>query len=285
MRCKNNENRQARAVSNCCFSCSCSRLATRSPAFSSKRAARLLTLAALNLVPFFPTSDFLLYFRVRMSKQLQHIWALLKKDLLLEIRQQYTFYGILLYVASTIFVLYLAMEHPESQVWNALFWMIQLFICVNAVAKSFLQESRGRMLYFYSVSGARDFLLAKLFFNAVLMMLMSLVSLLLFQLWMGSPLQHPWQFAGIVCLGGVSLSLIFTFLAAIAARVQQNAAMMAIMGFPLIIPQLLLLMRLSNTAFSDVIQLGQMKIALSLAGFDVLIVALAVVLFPFLWKD
>ncbi len=220
-----------------------------------------------------------------MSKQLQHIWALLKKDLLLEIRQQYTFYGILLYVASTIFVLYLAMEHPESQVWNALFWMIQLFICVNAVAKSFLQESRGRMLYFYSVSGARDFLLAKLFFNAVLMMLMSLVSLLLFQLWMGSPLQHPWQFAGIVCLGGVSLSLIFTFLAAIAARVQQNAAMMAIMGFPLIIPQLLLLMRLSNTAFSDVIQLGQMKIALSLAGFDVLIVALAVVLFPFLWKD
>ncbi|MFT3824925.1 MAG: heme exporter protein CcmB [Chitinophagaceae bacterium] len=220
-----------------------------------------------------------------MSKQMNHIWALVKKDLLLEIRQQYTFYGIVLYVASTIFVLYLAMEHPESDVWNGLFWMIQLFICVNAVAKSFLQESRGRMLYFYSIAGARDFLLSKLLFNAVLMMLMSLVSLLLFQLWLGSPLQHPWQFAGIVCLGGVSLSLVFTFLAAIAARAQQNAAMMAIMGFPLIIPQLLLLMRLSNTAFSDVIQLGQTKIVLSLAGFDVLIIALAVVLFPFLWKD
>ena len=33
--------------------------------------------------------------------------VLLKKDLLLELRQQHTFYGILLYVASTIFVLYL----------------------------------------------------------------------------------------------------------------------------------------------------------------------------------
>jgi heme exporter protein B len=79
---------------------------------------------------------------------LNHIIALIKKDLLLEIRQQYTFYGILLYVASTIFVLYLAMNQPEEKVWNGLFWMIQLFICVNAVAKSFLQESQGRMLYF-----------------------------------------------------------------------------------------------------------------------------------------
>ena len=86
----------------------------------------------------------------------------------MEVRQQYTFYGIVLYVASTIFVLYLAMGQPDSQVWNGLFWMIQLFVCVNAVAKSFLQESRGRMLYFYSIAGARDFIISKLFFNILL---------------------------------------------------------------------------------------------------------------------
>src|SRR3954464_12147298 len=112
----------------------------------------------------------------RLIKSLNHILALIKKDLLLEIRQQYTFYGILLYVASTIFVLYLAMGQPEADVWNGLFWMIQLFVCVNAVAKSFLQEGRGRMLYFYSIAGARDFILSKLLFNALLMIVMSLVS-------------------------------------------------------------------------------------------------------------
>jgi len=84
-------------------------------------------------------------------KNLNHIYALLKKDLLLEVRQQYTFYGILLYVASTIFVLFMAMQQPEEKVLNGLFWRIQLFICVNAVAKSFLQESRGNMLYFYTI--------------------------------------------------------------------------------------------------------------------------------------
>ena len=211
--------------------------------------------------------------------------ALFKKDLLLEIRQQYTFYGILLYVASTIFVLYLAMGQPEGMVWNGLFWMIQLFVCVNAVAKSFLQEGKGRMLYFYSIAGARDFIIAKLLFNVLVMLVMSTVSMLLFQLLLGSPLEHPWRFMGIAAFGGMGLSLVFTFLSAIAARAQQHAALMAILGFPLIIPQLLLLMRLSGTAFTDVLQGSVFQIITLLAALDAMIIILAIILFPFLWKD
>jgi heme exporter protein B len=78
---------------------------------------------------------------------------------------------------------------------------------------------------------------------------------------------------------------VFTFLAAIAARARQNAALIAILGFPLIIPQVLLLMRISNTAFADVIQGGYLKMTLLLAGFDAMVIALAIILFPFLWKD
>lgn len=215
----------------------------------------------------------------------RHIWTLFKKDLLLEIRQQYTFYGVLLYVASTVFVLYLAMAQPETDIWNGLFWMIQLFICVNAVAKSFLAEGKGRMLYFYSIAGARDFILAKLLFNALLMIVMSLANWLLFSVLLGNPVVNPLSFLGINLLGGVSLSLVFTFLSAIAARAQQNAALMAIMGFPIIIPQLMLLLKISNIVFATVVQGGLASAVLLLAGMDVLVVALAIVLFPFLWKD
>ncbi len=200
-------------------------------------------------------------------------------------RQQYSFYGILLYVASTIFVLYLAMGQPEDEVWNGLFWMIQLFVCVNAVAKSFLQESRGRLLYFYSIAGARDFILSKLLFNALLMAVLSITSWILFSLLLGNPVQNGLRFMGVAMFGGLGLSLVFTFLSAIAARAQQNAAMMAILGFPLIIPQILLMMKLANTAFSQVIQQGLLQIVLLLAGMDILVIALAVILFPFLWKD
>lgn len=214
------------------------------------------------------------------------ILTLLKKDFLLELRQQHTFFGILLYVASTIFVLYLAMGQPESTVYNGLFWMIQLFVCVNAVAKSFLQESKGRMLYFFSITSPVNFIIAKLIYNAILMLLMVLLSLVLFRILLGNPVMNQWEFIGITCLGGISLSLVFTLMAAIAAKAQQSAAIMAILGFPLIIPQLLLLIRLSKSAMGEVFREGALlQISLLLTGLDVLVVVLAVVLFPFLWKD
>ncbi len=213
------------------------------------------------------------------------ILSLVKKDILLETRQQYTLFGILLYVASTTFVVYLSMGQPEDTVWNALFWVIQLFVCVNAVAKSFLQENRGRMLYFYSIAGAKDFVLSKLLFNMLLMLVMSLMGLALFTVLLGNPLENGFRFIFITCLGGMSISLVFTFLAAIAAKAQQSAALMAIMGFPIIIPQLLLLMKISTAAFASVIQAGWWQMVFMLTGLDILVVALAVILFPFLWKD
>jgi heme exporter protein B len=60
---------------------------------------------------------------------------------------------------------------------------------------------------------------------------------------------------------------------------------MAILGFPLIIPQILLLMRIANIAFADIVQNGLPQVVGMLAGFDIMIIALAYILFPFLWKD
>lgn len=216
----------------------------------------------------------------------QKILALFKKDLLLEVRQQYTFYGILLYIASTIFVLFLAMGQPDASVWNGLFWMNLLFICINAVAKSFLQESRGRMLYYYSIAGALDFIIAKVLYNIVLMLVMSLLSILLFSFFLGSPYGNTLNFLGIGVLGGISISLVFTLLAAIAARANQNAALMAILGFPLIIPQLLLLVKISKSVFGEVFRDGALtQMVLLLSGLDLMVVILSLILFPFLWKD
>lgn len=218
---------------------------------------------------------------------ISRITALLKKDILLELRQQHTFYGILLYIASTIFVLYLSMpDSPEANVWNSLFWVIQLFVCVNTVAKSFLQESRGRMLYFYSITSPVEFIIAKLFFNIILMLIMSMVSLLLFFIFLDNPVTESLRFTGIVLLGGTSISLVFTLMSAIAAKAQQNAALIAILGFPVILPQLLLLMRLSKAAFSEVFRDGAVLQLAGLIGLiDFMVIVLAVILFPYLWKD
>lgn len=217
----------------------------------------------------------------------QRTLALLKKDLLLEWRQMHTFYGILLYIASTVFVIYLTLaDRPNQETWNSLFWVIQLFVCVNTVAKSFLQESRGRMLYFYSIASPVEFITAKLLYNSLLMLLMNGVSLLLFLIFLDNPLSDSLVFLGVSFLGGFSLSLVFTIMSAIAAKAQQNAALIAILGFPVILPTLLLLMQLSKAAFAEVFREGAvLQLTGLVLGMDVLVIALAMVLFPFLWKD
>lgn len=220
-----------------------------------------------------------------MKIHLKSILTLLKKDMLLEFRQQYTFFGILLYIASTTFVIYLTMGQPDDEVWNGLFWITLLFICINTVARSFLQEGRGRMLYFYTIASPIHFIFSKLIYNSLLMCFMSGLSLLLFTLLLGNPLEHSLLFFGLSCLGGISLSLVFSFLAAIASKAQQPSAIMAILGFPLIVPQLMLLMKIANIAFADVVQNGLPELVGLLCGFDIMIVALSYILFPFLWKE
>lgn len=215
---------------------------------------------------------------------LKQIFTLFKKDLLLEIRQQYAFYGVLLYVGATIFVLYMSIENADTATWNGLFWIIQLFISINAVAKSFLQESKTRMIYYQTITSPVNFILAKLLFNSVLMVVMSALSFILFVLFMKYPVKQSAVFIGLVFLGGWSLSLVFTFLAAIAAKAQQNAAIMAILGFPILIPQLLLLMKVSATVFDPVSAVPVIPVLLLCAS-NVLVILLSIILFPFLWKD
>ena len=215
----------------------------------------------------------------------QQISALVKKDILLELRQQYTLYGVILYVASTVFIIYLAEGRPDNVTWNALFWVVQLFVSINAVAKSFLQDSKGRMLYYYSITNARNYLLSKLIFNMLLMLVMTVVTLLIFFLLLGNPVITMLPFTGISFLGGTGLSFIFTFLAAIAAKAQQSAALMAIMGFPVIVPQLLLVSKIAKTSYETVVLTGQLQMVLLLVALDVMIIVLALILFPFLWKD
>ena len=218
---------------------------------------------------------------------MKQILALLKKDIKLEMRSQHAFYGICLYIASTVFVLFLSLpDGPDAIIWNALFWVIQLFVCVNTVAKSFIGETKGQMLYYYTIASPTQYIIAKLLYNILLMLIMSSISLLLFFVFLNNPTTNSFKFIGIVLLGGISLSLTFSLMSAIAAKAQQNAALIAILGFPVILPQLLLLMKLSKASFGEIFKDGALlQIAGLIVGLDLLVFVLAVILFPFLWKE
>ena len=84
---------------------------------------------------------------------INEIRVLVKKEIQMEWRQKYAIHGLLLYLASTIFVCYLSFKAKQQAInpitWNTLFWLIILFIAVNAIGKSFTQESKQRNIFYY----------------------------------------------------------------------------------------------------------------------------------------
>ncbi len=216
---------------------------------------------------------------------MSQILKLIRKDILLEWRKKYSFYGILLYLASAVFLINLLVSQPEANTWNVLFWIILLFVSVNAVAKSFLQENKARQLYYYTILNPRTVIISKLIYNGILMLIMSCIALGLFIIFLGNPSIHFGKFFMIILLGGLSLSMLFTLLSAIAGKAGGNSALIAILGFPIVIPQLMLLSDLSKPLLQPMLTEGWWQLFFVLLALDVLIILLSYILYPFLWKE
>ena len=210
---------------------------------------------------------------------------LLRKELLLEWRQKYAISGIFLYVISTVFIVYFAVPNIQDRAWNSLFWMVILFASVNAITKSFVQENGHRQLYYYTLVRPQAVILSKMLYNTILLMSLSLLSYAAFSLFVGNPVQHIDQFFLAIFLGSLGFSITFTFISAVAAKADNNATLMAILGFPLIIPILLTLIKLSFNALG-LLQDSAIDTDITiLVAIDFLLLGMSLILFPFLWRD
>jgi len=216
-------------------------------------------------------------------KLLSEIGYLVVKEIKLEWRQKYAFNGVLLYLFSTVFIIYISLFEMKPEVWNALFWIILLFTSVNAIAKSFLQESSGRLLYYYFIVSPQAVLLSKMIYNTALMLVLSILGLIVYSILVGNPVILPAYFLLTIVAGGISFSLIFTMISAIASKAGNNFTLMAILSFPVIIPVLLLLMKLSLSSITGIP--FPLKDFFLLALMDVIVVMTAYILFPYLWRD
>lgn len=218
---------------------------------------------------------------------MKEITELIRKDFLLELRQRYAINGILLYVFSTIFVVQLCFGRViDDTTWVALFWIILLFAAFNAVSKSFVQESSSRRLYYFMLASPVSVVVSKIIYNSLLMMILGVLSLGLYSVFMGFPDFDLKLFLPAFALGSVGIASALTMVSAIASRSGNNAALMAILGFPVVLPLLLILVNASQLALTGQVENARIiSMLLSVVLIDVVIVVLAVILFPYLWRD
>ena len=211
---------------------------------------------------------------------------LIGKEIRLELKQKYVLNGILLYLVSTIFVTYLAFDRIiDADTWNSLFWIILLFVAVNGISKSFVQESPARHLYYYTIASPQAVLLSKVIYNLLLMTILSIFSFLFFLLLMGNMVVNIPLFLITLILGSLGLASILTMVAAIASRASNNFSLIAILSFPIVLPLLGTLMKVSKSALSASEWSGNYGFIVILLTINITVIVLAYLLFPYLWRD
>jgi heme exporter protein B len=210
---------------------------------------------------------------------------LIHKELLLEWRSKYALNGVLLYVVSTIFVCFLSLVSVNPITWNALFWIIMLFASINAVSKSFLQESKGRQLYIYTIASPFALIISKTIYNILLMLLLTIIALGFYILVFGyTPADMPLYLVATI-LGSLSFSTIFTMVSAISSKAGNGGMLMAILSFPVIIPVLIVLIKLTKNAIDGLDRSVSLDEIGMLLVINVLVGAVSLLLFPYLWRD
>lgn len=213
----------------------------------------------------------------------------MRKEFVLEWRQRYALNGMLLYIVGAVFVCYLSFNARKGQltpiVWNTLFWIILLFTAINAVAKSFVQERAGRLLYYYTVASPVQIIVSKILYNTVLMLVLSLLGFVTYAFVMGNPVQDLGLYIVSLLLGSVGFAASLTLIAGIAAKAENSATLMAVLSFPVVLPLLLLLLRVSKNALDGLDRSLSVDEIVTIAAIDAIVLVLSGLLFPFLWRS
>jgi heme exporter protein B len=219
----------------------------------------------------------------------KQILSIINKEIKLEWRNKTAFNSLILYLVSTIFICYLSFNVKSGQMqvptWNALFWIIIVFANINGVAKSFLQEGEGRMIYYYTLCKPQIILSGKLIFNTFLSVLIACIGFLVYAVILGNPVNNLPYFLLTIFLASVGFSGILTLVSGIVSKANNSTTLLAILSFPILLPVLLLTVKLSKNAIDGIdVALMNDKL-LTLLAVDAIVVATAYLLFPFIWRN
>lgn len=211
------------------------------------------------------------------------------KEARLEFRNKSIFSGILLYLFSTVFIVYLTFQLHNNPitpgVWSALFWIITLFTAVNSIAKSFIAERKGRDLYYYTLVSPEAIILSKILYNFLLCTILTFAGFIIFVVFLGNPVQDNLLFSAVILLTSLGFASSLTLLSGIASRTNNSSVVMAVLSFPVIIGILLLAVKVTKYCIDGLERSLSLDELITLAAINLLVTALSYLLFPYIWRS
>lgn len=216
---------------------------------------------------------------------MKEIVSLIRKDLTIDYRSGSAVGSIFLYVVTSCFVVFLAFQEMDPTVWIVLFWLITLFSSLNTSLRSFSHEGVERQIYYYTAINAYDFLVAKLIYNIGQAWITVLLVGILLSLFSTFPIEAVGPFFLTAVLGAMGIAVTFTLVSAVCYRTRNRNTLMMVMSFPIIIPLLLPLIRLSQLSLLETEWADLQNSFLLLGGVLIIVLSLVLILFPYVWRE
>tara|TARA_Y100001968_G_C19413970_1_gene747920 strand:+ start:817 stop:1479 length:663 start_codon:yes stop_codon:yes gene_type:complete len=219
---------------------------------------------------------------------LKNIFTILYKDYRIELSQSHLFFSVVLYLLSSIYIIYIAFQPlgiSNVETWVSIFWVIILFAAITVVSKSFFQESYKRNYYYYYLFTPDELIFSKLIYNFIFLFFVSIFSFIFFSFFIGNIIRSPIFFVTLLLLGSLSISNCLTLVSAIGYQVKNNSIIISVLSFPVIIPILLILIKISKLSSSEFsFNLIQDDIYL-LILLNIIMISITKILFNFLWRN
>lgn len=219
----------------------------------------------------------------------KEIQTLIYQEAQVEWRLRYAINGILLYLVSVIFISYLSFRSQVNMlnpvIWNTLFWIIILFTAVNAVTKSFIQLNQGRLIYYYTLANPTAIILSKVLYNTFLLLIIGTLGLLMYSFVLGNPVENILLFSIDLVLGSIGFAAVLTMNSGIASKAANSTSLMAILSFPVILPLLLIILKISRNAMDGLDWIASYSQIIYLCAIDVIVITISIILFPFIWRS
>jgi heme exporter protein B len=205
---------------------------------------------------------------------------------MLEWKQKFAINGILFYAFCMVFIVSLSMSRSVNPaIWNGLYWIILMFAAVNAVAKSFLSESPGQRLYLYTLASAEAIIMGRMIYNSILLIILGIVIWLMYAIFSGNPVASTGLYFICILLGATGFASTLTLISGISALAGNKPALMAVLGFPILIPILNVLMRMSKIALDGLDPSLIYGDFVFTAMMILIAYTLSYLLFPYLWRE
>lgn len=217
--------------------------------------------------------------------QIKRISAILKKEIDIELRQQFAMGGVFLFAATVIFLIYKSFNNIPPREWTIILWIVILFAGINAAVKSFLQEKRETYLYYYTVLDPVDLVIAKLIYNTIFLTLIFVGAIFFMTLFAGFPIKDLSLFLGSSLLGIFGIAIVFTFVSLLATVGNSSSTLMSILALPLVLPILLLMLKTSAVSARLITDTSVDQDIIMVAAIDSIFLGAILLLFPGLWRS